>query len=167
MVVHGWPTGLGSDPWEAAVTTVDTYRGSTTDVAQTFGSNVGAQNTPCNQNTATPVPAETCLGSAHSTPQLCARSGTPTEGEGMWFSAWTGNILDLCECKSLPFLCTSLLWGKVSRSGRRKGRYLKWAQPAWANLQGFHSNNWGVDPTPGRGTTVMGQEVLAHALHGL
>ena len=118
MVIHGWPTGLGGDPWEAAVTTADTYRGSTTDVAQTFGQVL--KKLLATKTLQPPVPAETCLGPAHSTPQLCAISGKPTVGEGMWFSAWTGNILELCECKSLPFLCTSPL-GKTLQVRKKKG----------------------------------------------
>lgn len=98
-----------------------------------------------------PVPAETRLGPAHSTPQLCARSGTPTVGEGMWFSVWNVNILDLCECKSLPFLCTSLLWGKLSRSGRRKGRHLKVSSACLSQSSGLPLQQLGSRPHPGQG----------------
>ena len=43
LVIHRWPRDLGSDPWEAAATTVGTYTGSTTDTAQTSGNSAAAQ----------------------------------------------------------------------------------------------------------------------------
>lgn len=155
MVIHGWPTGRGSDPWPV---------GGSSDLGQ----HLQRQHHRCSLNSwqqckkfkkkllATktlqpPVPAETRLGPAHSTPQLCARSGTPTVGEGMWFSVWNVNILDLCECKSLPFLCTSLLWGKLSRSGRRKGRHLKVSSACLSQSSGLPLQQLGSRPHPGQG----------------